>query len=124
MTMAEFRYTAANLDGRPVRGIVSARRSRDAHAQIREICEHNQLRWVSTERKRTFLYTVQLGNQRPKQAEQRAFCREEIIKALEKMGYRVLKVQRKWIDTRLSPPFTDIVLFVRITADLLREGLS
>ena len=122
--MAEFRYTALNLDDRVVRGVISARRSREASALIQELCQHNQLRWVRTERKRTFLYTVQVGQERPRQSEQRAFSREEIIQALEKMDYRVLKVQRKWIDTRVRPPFSDIVLFIRITADLLREGLS
>jgi len=122
--MAEFRYSALNLDDKVVRGVVSARRTRQARAMIQEICQQNQLRWVQTERKRTFLYTTQMGQERPRQGEQRAFNREEIVEALEKMGYRVLKVQRKWIDTRLRPPFTDIVLFIRITADLLREKLA
>lgn len=122
--MAEFRYTALNLDDKIVRGVVSARRGREAQAAIREICQGNQLRWVRTERKRTFLYTTRMGQERPRQGEQRAFCREEIIEALEKLGYRVLKVQRKWIDTRMRPPFSDIVLFIRITADLLRERLA
>lgn len=122
--MAEFRYTALNLEDKIVRGVISAGNGREARARIDELCLANQLRWVRTERKRTFLYTTQTDQQRPRQGEQRAFSREEIIQALEKMGHRVLKVQRKWIDTRLRPPFADVVLFIRITADLLREKLA
>ena len=40
------------------------------------------------------------------------------------MGYKVLNVQKKLLDFHIAPPSKDIVMFIRITADLLKEKLS
>ena len=55
--------------------------------------------------------------------EQKAFSAEEIEKALEKMGLEVLRVNRKLFSYQRKPPKTDMIMFVRLSANLLREKL-
>ena len=39
------------------------------------------------------------------------------------MGYRVICVQRRFFDFKAKPPSTEIVTFVRVSADLIRQKL-
>ncbi|MFB6286675.1 MAG: type II secretion system F family protein [Candidatus Bipolaricaulia bacterium] len=39
------------------------------------------------------------------------------------MGLEVIKVQKKWFDFEFSPPQDDLIMFVRLAANLLRENL-
>ena len=39
------------------------------------------------------------------------------------MGFRVISVKRKLLNFRMKPPTTDIVTFVRVSADLIRQKL-
>lgn len=122
--MADFRYTAVNIRSKTVRGIVTEKNTKNAKEIINKICSRNNLKILNIERKATYLYTVQKRNEKPQRGEQKAFSKEEISNALQKMGYKVLKIQKKLLDFRRAPPFTDIVMFVRLTADLLREKLT
>ena len=121
--MAEFRYTSINPENNAVQGIVSAKNRKSATAAIDNICSLNHLKLVTIEKKSTYLYVTQRLNESPQKGEQRAFSKEEITNALQKMGYKVVRIQRKLFDFRITPPSKDIVMFIRITADLLREKL-
>ena len=122
--MADFRYTAVNLRNKTVRGIISDRNIKNAKKIVEGICKRNNLRLLTIEKKVKYLYSVQKRNEKPSRGEQKAYSKDEITNALQKMGYRVLKVQKKLFDFRIAPPSKDIVMFIRITADLLREKLS
>ena len=71
----------------------------------------------------TYLYKVQKGTDKPVLGEQKAFTKEEVQDALSKMGFRVLNVKKKLIDIKMAPPTTEIVTFVRVSADLIRQKL-
>ena len=122
--MADFRYTTVNLENKTVRGIISERNTKNAKKIVERICKRNNLRLLKIEKKVTYLYSVQKRNEKPSKGKQKAYSKDEITNALQKMGYRVLKVQKKLFDFRIAPPSTDIVMFIRITADLLKEKLS
>jgi len=122
--MADFRYTAVNLENKTVRGVISDKNTKNAKKIVEGICKRNNLRLLKIEKKVTYLYSVQKRNEKPSKGEQKAYSKDEITNALQKMGYRVLKVQKKLFDFRVAPPSKDIVMFIRITADLLKEKLS
>jgi len=122
--MADFRYTAINSQNKTVQGTFIAKNAKIAKKSIGESCRKKNFRLLKVEKRATYLYSVQKRNEKPQRGEQKAFSKEEVTNALQKMGYRVLKVQKKFFDFRVAPPSKDIVMFIRITADLLREKLS
>jgi len=121
--MGEFRYQGIAVSGRVMQGIITARGKREAHKRAEEIAQQRHFRIKALEQKATFLYKVRKGKEAALLGEQKAFSAEEVRRALEKMGYSVLSVQRKWLDFRMKPPSKDIVMFIRLSADLLREKL-
>ena len=70
-----------------------------------------------------FIYRVRKNGEKPVTGEQNAFSKEEVVQALERLDYKVISVQRKLLDFKMKPPAAEIVTFVRVSADLLREKL-
>jgi len=75
------------------------------------------------QKRATFAYKVRKGTEKPVQGEQKAFSKEDVEAALGRMGYQIIRVQRKLLDFKMKPPFNDVVLFIRLSADLLREKI-
>jgi len=121
--MADYRYRGINVSNKTVQGYFSAAHAREAKKLLKEISNKFAIRVTSLERKRTFLYKACKGLEAPFTGEQKAFSKEDVEKALKKIGYRVIKVEKKLLDFNLKPPVKDVVLFIRICADLLREKL-
>ena len=71
----------------------------------------------------TWVYKVQRGTEKPVIGEQKAFTKGEVQEALQKMGYRVIRIQKRLINFKARPPATEIVTFVRVSADLIRQKL-
>ncbi|MFC1565170.1 type II secretion system F family protein [candidate division KSB1 bacterium] len=122
--MADFRYIATGRQNKTARGVITAPNAKAAKKTVEELCKKNNLRLQKLEKRSTYSYLVQKRNEKPIRGEQKAFSKEEIISALQKMEYKVLKVNKKLIDYLPVPPSKDIVMFIRITADLLREKLN
>ena len=122
--MPEFRYQGTAVSGRIAQGVITARGRREARKRVGEICRRQSIRLTSLQKKATFAYKAQRGNEKPIKGEQPAFSKEEVENGLRKLNFRVLRVEKKLLDFKLKPPSNDIVLFIRICADLLRENLS
>ncbi|MFQ5583395.1 MAG: type II secretion system F family protein, partial [Calditrichia bacterium] len=122
--MPDFRFEGVTLSGRAVQGIVSADSSLKAKKKLQRLGEKRKFKLTRIQKRKTFIYKVQRGNEKPFTGEQKAFTKEEVKQALEKLGYKVLKVNPKLLDFKLKPPATDIVTFVRVSADLLQQQLS
>ena len=121
--MPEFRYQGKGLSGRLVQGVLTAKRRAEAKKRAEEICRKQGGQLSTLARRVTYVYTAQKGNAKPVSGEQAAFSKEEVAEGLRKLNHRVIRVQRKLLDFHLKPPPKDIVLFIRICADLLRERL-
>lgn len=119
--MPEFRYIGLSLAGKPVQGIVWAENRWDVRKKLEEIIKEHRINVNKIEKKATFIYKVRKGNDVPIVGEQRAFSRAEVQRALLNMGYQIISIKRKWIDFRTKVPTQDIVIFVRLCADLLKE---
>ncbi|MEX0929337.1 MAG: type II secretion system F family protein, partial [Balneolales bacterium] len=55
--------------------------------------------------------------------EQEAYNKEEVERALLKLGYKDVKVQKQLFDFKGGVPTQDIVTFIRLSADLLKQKL-
>lgn len=121
--MAEFRIEGMSLAGKPVIGILDAENFKVAKEKAKLLATQKRFKLNSVRPRQTYLYRVRRGEEKPIAGEQKAFSKEEVKEALEKMGFKVLRVNRKFLDFKPKPPATEIVTFVRVTADLIRQKL-
>ena len=121
--MPEFRFQGMRAGGRAVQGVVSAETRNQARKIVLDLGQKNQFKLTDLKSRTTFIYRVKRGLEKPVTGEQKAFTKDEVVQALERMDYKVISVQRKFLDIKPKPPSTEIVTFVRVSADLIREKL-
>jgi type IV pilus assembly protein PilC len=128
--MPEFRIEGINKIGKIVRGTISAESMRDARSRAQQLSRDQHFENIKVRRRVTFLYKVKSDPLKTNQlngkaitGEQRAYTKDEVRDALQKMGYKVVYVRKKLFDLKLRPPRTDIIAFVRISADLIQQKL-
>ncbi len=122
--MPDFRFEGTTSGGRPVRGTISADSMAEAKKKIQQMASRKNVRVDRIKKRKTFMYKVQKGNDAPFKGEQKAFSKEEVEKALKSLGYKIISVQPKLFDFKMKPPPAEIVTFVRVSADMLREKLA
>ena len=123
MAAKEFRFTGLGPTGQPVQGTVFAKSKRVAQQKLAKLAEKHQFTAGQIQQRQTYLYKVKHPNGKIVNGEQKAFSPEEIETALSKMGLEVVKVQKKLLDFQTKPPDTDMIMFVRLAANLLNEKL-
>lgn len=121
--MAEFRIEGVTTAGKPVQGILEADSPRAARQKAHVMAQQRKFKLLHVVPRSTWVYKVQRGTEKPITGEQKAFTKGEVQEALQKMGYRVIRVQKRLIEFKAKPPATDIVTFVRVSADLIRQKL-
>lgn len=121
--MLELKFSAVKTNGQLISGTLSSPSLREGKKKIRTLAEKHNLTIDKIEPKVTFLYKVRKGNDKPKRGEQKAFNKEEVEKALKKLGYEVLSVNKKLFEYNPKPPQQEIVSFVKISAELLEQKL-
>ncbi len=121
--MPDFRFEGTSINGRSVQGVIAADSSSEAKRKVRKLAEQHRVKIQRLRKRKTFIYKVQKNGDKPTTGEQKAFTKEEVQQALTKLGYKILKIQPKVLALKLKPPTTEIVTFVRLSADLLREKL-
>lgn len=121
--MPEFRYQGIALSGKQAQGTVSAENLRLAKKRVQEIAEARKIRLTGIQKRSNFLWEVRRGEEVLK-GQQKAYSKEDVERALQKMGYEVIRVQRDLLDfLNPKPPEAEVVSFIRISADLLRENM-
>ena len=121
----EFRYHGVTLNGRPVQGVVLAHNKSKAKQLINKIATKHKIQVKTILPKKTFLYTVQLKNSKKKiKGKQSAYTKEEVAKALEKIGYKNAKIEPTLIDFHAKPPFQSIMMFINLSSFLLKERMT
>ena len=121
--MVELRFSADRVNGQTISGSLTASSGREGKQKIYRLAEKNQLTIKFVEVKSTYLYKVRRGTEKPVRGEQKAFNKKEVEDALTKLGYTILSVNKKLIDIHFNPPQTEIVSFVKISAELLEQKL-
>lgn len=123
MAVKEYKFSGISQNGQPVQGTVFATSKRKAEDKIKQLADKHQFRPQALQRRRTYLYKVKHPNGQEVKGEQKAYSAEELEKALEKMGLEVIKVEKKLLDFQRKPPKGDMIMFVRLAANLLRDKL-
>ena len=121
--MPEFRIEGITVAGKPVQGLLEADTLRSAKQKASQLATQRKFKLLHVIPRATWVYKVQRGAEKPVTGEQKAFTRAEVEDALHKMGYRVIRVQKRLFDFKPKPPSTEIVTFVRVSADLIRQKL-
>lgn len=121
--MPEFRFEGATLSGKQVYGIIRADKLKEARARAKDLSQSKKFYLNRILPQRLFIYKARKGIDKLVNGEQRAFSKDDVRNALEKLGYKVLKIYPKLFSFRLRPPTSEIVTFVRVSADLMHENL-
>src|SRR5690606_28721466 len=75
------------------------------------------------EQKQTFLYKV-IKDGKTLSGEQEAYSKEELERVLIKLSYNVKSINKQLFDLKGGVPTDEVVNFIRLSADLLKQKLS
>ena len=123
MAVKEFRFNGISQNGQPVQGTVFAPSGRAAAQKIEQLAEKHNFRQQGIEERRMYAYKVRHPNGQILKGEQKAFSAEELTTALRKMGLEVISVNKKLFGVQRKPPRGDMIMFVRLAANLLKDKL-
>jgi len=123
MAVQEFRFVGVGRGGQPVQGTVFAPGRKAAHRKVATLSEKHNFRPGGVQQRRIYQYKARHSSGRVITGEQKAFSEEEISTALKKMGLEVVAVRKKLFAFQTKPPQQDIIMFVRLSANLLRDKL-
>ena len=123
MATREYKFQGVAPGGQSVQGTIMASSKSKAKEKVDRLSEEHGFKPSDLKQRRTFLYKVRYPNGTVTEGEQKAFSKTEVEEALENMNVDVVKVRAKWFDFEFSPPQQDLIMFVRLAANLLRENL-
>lgn len=122
--MAEFRFSGLAASGQSVQGTVYAPNKRTAQQKVRSLSEQHGFALRDLEQRMLFQYKVKHPSGKLIKGEQKAYSADEIQTALERMGLEVVSVQKNLLSLDRNPPTGDIIMFVRLAANLLMEKMA
>jgi len=122
--MPEYRIDGVTLSGKSVSGSITADSRSIAKVKAAELSRDKKFKVTGIHERVTYIYRVQKGTDKPIDGEQKAFTANEVRVALEKMGFQVKYVRKKLFGTKLrKAPVVDVITFVRVSTDLMRQKL-
>ena len=121
--MYEYRFTGLNIAGEPVRGTVFAPNKRKANERIEILSTEHSFKPEEIERRSTYLYKVRTPAGDIVKGDQKAYNPEEVTAALQRVGLEVVSVNKKLMDFNSKPNSSDLVMFVRLSANMIKRNL-
>ena len=121
--MPQFRLKAISSAGKLIQTEFEADNKKAAQKKVKRLESKNGMQIKALDKKETFMYKVQRPGKPKQSGEQEAYSKEELERALVKLGYKVISVNKKLFDFKGGVPTQDIVTFVSLSADLLRQQL-
>lgn len=122
--MAQFRLKAVSNGGKVVLKEFEAENKKDAQIKVDRLTKTNSLNVKSLEQKSTFMYKVKRPGKPKLTGEQEAYNKEEVEKALVKLGYEIVSINKKLFEFKGGVPHTEVVTFISLSADLLKQQLT
>ena len=96
---------------------------RKALKRVEDLAARHDFQPRDTEARQAFIYKVRGEDGEVVKGKQWAYNEAEVRSALERVGLEVLSVEKQLFNIQLPPSNTDIVLFVRLAANMLRRNL-
>lgn len=122
--MAQFRLKAVSPKGKVVQTEFEADSKKDAQNKVDKLSKTNGLKIESVDQKSVFIYKVKRPGKKPVTGEQEAYNKEELERALVKLGYQVVSINKRLFNFQGGVPLTEVVSFIRLSADLLKQQLT
>ncbi|MGH7454418.1 MAG: type II secretion system F family protein, partial [bacterium] len=120
--MAEFRYQGVTLAGKPLQGTILAPNRFEAKRKVTALVTEHRVRVRTLHKRVPFSYKVRKpGSKNVIRGEISAFTDKEVHDSLVRMGYQILEVRRSLFNFKPAVAQKDVVIFMRLCADLLRE---
>lgn len=123
MAIREFKFSGTSRVGQPVQGTVFAASRGAATKKVNSLAEKHGFRTREILQRQMYHYKVKHPNGTIVEGDQKAFSQEELASALRKMGLTVVRIDRRRFDMQRKPPQQDMIMFVRLSANLLKEKL-
>ena len=122
--MADFKIEGITVGGKPVSGMIGADSYKDAKQKAAQMAAEKKFKLTGVYERVSWLYRVQKGTEKPIDGEQKSYTKDEVKQALEKMGYRVIYVRKRLFGNKQkAAPAVEVITFVRLSADLMRQKL-
>lgn len=121
--MGQFRLKAISQKGKVVQTEFEADNKKEAQLKVDRLSKTNGLKIQAVDEKKLFMYKVQRPGKPVVSGEQEAYGKEELEKALVKLGYKVKSINKKLFDFKGGVPNQEVVTFIRLSADLLNQQL-
>lgn len=122
--MAQFRLKAVSQRGKTIQTEFEADNKKEAKLKVDRLSKTNGFTIKALDQKTNFLYKVQRPGKPAINGEQEAYSKEELEKALVKLGYKVISINKKLFDFKGGVPMQEVVTFIRLSADLLKQQLT
>ncbi|MBD3615705.1 MAG: type II secretion system F family protein [Gracilimonas sp.] len=121
--MAQFRLKAISQKGKVVQTEFEAENKKEAQQKVDRLSKTNGLKIQAIDEKRVYMYKAHRPGKPVVSGEQEAYSKEELEKALVKLGYKVKSINKKLFDFKGGVPHTEVVTFISLSADLLKQQL-
>ncbi|MCW9706807.1 type II secretion system F family protein [Fodinibius salsisoli] len=121
--MARFRFKGRTNNNKLVQAEFDSPSKREAKQKVNKLARAKSINVSTVEKKSLYKFKVQRNGSAVIQGEQEAFNKEELSKALSKLGYKVLSVKKKLFQFKGLVSSSEVVTFIRLSADLLRQEL-
>lgn len=118
---AEYRIQGKDQTGKPIQGFVSASSYLEARKKAKSLAQSRGATLVSVRKKKNYSYRVRRGA-KVIEGFQSAYSREEVVSALQRLGFEVTQV-RRFFDVKFQASSTELVSFVATSAKLLDQKL-
>lgn len=120
----EYRFKGISPESKLVQGTFLADSKKAAKQQLAKVELRYKLKIQSFEQKRDWLYRIYTPGRKTVSGRQSAYSKEEVSNALLKMGYSKFKISPVLFDIPSKPALPDIMMFIKLSATMLRDKMS
>jgi type IV pilus assembly protein PilC len=120
----EIRFKGSSPSGKLVTGTFSASSNKEVKEHLSKLTSKYQVRIISTETKKDYLYTVKMPMGKNFNGKQSAYTKEEVAQALERMGYKNYKITPVLFTIKMKPSAQDIMMFIKLSTNMLKDRMS
>lgn len=121
--MPVYRFKGLSPQGKIVTNEFEADNKRAAKARVDKFASTRGVQVQAIEQKQNFMYKVEKDG-KILTGEQEAYSKQELERVLTKLGYKVKSINKEIISLKGGVPTDEIVSFIRLSADLLKQKLS
>lgn len=121
--MPVFRFKGLSPQGKIVTNEFEADNKKAAKERVEKFASTRGVQVQAIEQKQNFMYKVEKDG-KILTGEQEAYSKQELERVLVKLGYKVKSINKEIISLKGGVPTDEIVSFIRLSADLLKQKLS